>query len=406
MLSSRCVSASPRPEGTGPPDQPDELPSAADLEVVIAAGVLQPQFQPIVDLARASVVGYEALARFEPPRVSPLPWFEAARRDNRLAELEAVALRSSLAAHTILPANAFLTVNIGPRVIDAAPVRAVWNEFPALAGVVIELTEHERIDSYVALEPVLDKLRAAGALLAIDDAGAGYAGLQHVLSLRPDIIKLDRALVAGIDRDEAKRALAEMIGTFSSRIDAWLLAEGIETGEELDVLVELGVPLAQGYFLGRPGPAFPPVEPDAALRILSQVRTTAAGGLRSLLEHVPTASISEPARPFDGDRHGCVVLLDEHGCPAATVSADGIVHAMRDSGLRVNVDTPVGQAAQRAIVRPLAQRFEPLVCTDDAGRYVGIVRMERMVDMLSRGESPSDDRDVLTVPDDWWTGSD
>ena len=101
---------------------------------------------------------------------------------------------------------------------------------------VIELTEHERIDSYAALEPALDRLRAAGALLAIDDAGAGYAGLQHVLSLRPDIIKLDRALVEGLDRDEAKRTLVEMIGTLAGRLDAWLLAEGIETGEELDVL--------------------------------------------------------------------------------------------------------------------------------------------------------------------------
>jgi EAL domain-containing protein (putative c-di-GMP-specific phosphodiesterase class I) len=378
------VSASPPPEATGSTGRPEGLPSAAEVGAVIAAGVLQPQFQPVVDLARAGVVGYESLARFVPPRASPLPWFEAALRDDRAAELEAVALRSSLLAHAILPANTFLTVNIGPNVIDAPPVRAVWAEFPQLGGVVLELTEHERVDSYGALEPVLDKLRAAGALLAIDDAGAGYAGLQHVLTLRPDIIKLDRSLVEGVDRDEAKRALVEMIGTFGSRIDAWLLAEGIETGEELDVLVGLGVPLAQGYFLGRPGPAFPPMAPGAAMRILAQARTSHAAGLRALLEHVPTAAMSGSPRPFDGDTLETVVLLDEHGCPVATVGTDGLVHAIRDSGLRVNVDTPLDQAAQRAIVRPVAQRFQPLVCTDDAGRYVGIVRMERLVEGLAR----------------------
>jgi EAL domain-containing protein (putative c-di-GMP-specific phosphodiesterase class I) len=371
------VSASP------PPD----LPSPAALEVVLASGALHPQFQPIVDLARASVVGYEALARFAPPHVSPLLWFDAARRDGRETELEALALRAALDAAATLPSNTFLSVNIGPTLLEAPPVRAVWADFPSLAGVVVELTEHERVDSYVALEPVIDKLRAAGALLAIDDAGAGYAGLQHVLSLRPDIIKLDRALVEGIDQDEAKRALVEMIGTFGSRIDAWLLAEGIETAEELDVVVGLGVPLAQGYFLGRPGPAFPPMESDAGLRIVAQSRTARATGLRGLLEHVRTTAMSDAPTPFDGDRHDIVVLLDEHGCPVATVGTDGLVHAMRDSGLRVNVDTPLGQAAQRAIVRAPAQRFAPLVCTDDAGRYVGIVRLERLVESLSRSDS-------------------
>lgn len=385
------MSASPRPDGPRPPRQPG-LPSAADLETVLAAGCLQPHFQPIVDLARASVAGYESLARFEPPSISPLPWWDLARREGCVAELEAVALRSSLRARATLPVNTFLTVNLSPTLIDAAPVREVWQDFPSLGGVVIELTEHERVDSYLALEPALDKLRAAGAMLAIDDAGAGYAGLQHVLALRPDVIKLDRALVAGLDRDEAKRALVEMIGTFASRLDAWLLAEGIETAEELDVVVGLGVPLAQGYFLGRPGLGFPVVEHDVAARILGQLRTSHASGLRLLLEHVPTAPMSALTQPFEYDGHDVVVLLDEHGGPAASIGADGLVHAIRDSGLRVNVDTPPSQAAQRAIVRPAAQRFQPLVCTDDAGRYVGVVRIERLIDALSRGAAPGGPR--------------
>ena len=152
-------------------------PGPEDLDAVIAGGGVRSEFQPVIDLARASVVGYEALARFDGPVSSPLPWFEAAQLHGRLVELEAAALRSALEAHAILPTNTFLTVNIGPASIDTPLCRAVWADFPALGGVVIELTEHERIDSYTALEPALDRLRAAGALLAIDDAGAGYAGL-------------------------------------------------------------------------------------------------------------------------------------------------------------------------------------------------------------------------------------
>jgi len=364
---------------------PSPEPSLADLDAVLAGGGIRSEFQPVIDLARASVVGYEALARFDGPAPSPLPWFEAAAAHGRLVELEAAALRSALDAHAILPTNTFLTVNIGPGSIDSPLVRAVWDDFPSLGGVVIELTEHERVESYAALEPVLDRLRSAGALLAIDDAGAGYAGLQHVLSLRPDIIKLDRALVEGLDRDEAKRTLVEMIGTLAGRLDAWLLAEGIETGEELDVLIALGVPLAQGYFLARPGPAFPVLDPDAATRIISQLRVKDQGGIRQLLEQVPTSTDHGRAlAAFASDRVDVVVLLDDTGRPSATMDLSGIVHAMRDSGLRVNIDTPVAEVLQRAIVRAPAQRFAPLVCTDDAGRYLGIVRMERLIDVQTR----------------------
>jgi EAL domain-containing protein (putative c-di-GMP-specific phosphodiesterase class I) len=365
-------------------------PSREDLDAVIAGGGVRSQFQPIIDLARASVVGYEALSRFEGPVPSPLPWFEAATAHGLLPQLEAVALRSALEAHAHLPTNTFLTVNIGPGSIDSAPVQAVWADFPALGGVVIELTEHERIDSYASLEPALNRLRAAGALLAIDDAGAGYAGLQHVLSLRPDIIKLDRALVEGVDRDEAKRALVEMIGTLAGRLDAWLLAEGIETGEELDVLVTLGVPLAQGYYLARPGPPFPEIDPDAALRIMGQLRELGRGGMRHLLEQVPTTNDHQQAlTAFAREHVDIVVLLDERDRPHSTMDLSGVVHAMRDSGLRVNVDTPVEEVVQRAIVRAPAQRFAPLVCVDAGGRYLGIVRMERLVEVLAKGFTAS-----------------
>ena len=194
----------------------------------------------------------------------------------------------------------------------------------------------------------------------------------------------------GLDRDEAKRALVEMFGTLAGRLDAWLLAEGIETGEELDVLVALGVPLGQGYFLGRPGPAFPSMDQDAAIRIMGQLREAARGGLRSLLEQVPTSNDPGDAlAAFASERVDVVVLLDEHGSPQGTVDMDGIVHAIRDSGLRVNVDTPVAEAVQRAIVRAPDQRFAPLICTDDAGRYLGVVRMERLVDVLTRSGSAS-----------------
>ncbi|NUR09846.1 MAG: EAL domain-containing protein, partial [Nocardioidaceae bacterium] len=176
-------------------------------------------FQPIVDLVRGAVVGYEALARFSGyPVTDPMTWFEAAERLGRSGELQGVALREALRARDRLPAGTFLAVNVGPDVLGHPAVEAVWREHEDLDGVVVELTEHSQVASYELLRAQLDRLRDAGALIALDDTGAGYAGLRHIVGIRPHVIKLDRYLIEGIAHDETKRALVEMIGGFASRV--------------------------------------------------------------------------------------------------------------------------------------------------------------------------------------------
>jgi len=357
-------------------------PTAEDLERLLSGAGPRVHFQPIVDVARATVVGYEALARFDV--LGPLEWFEAARRHGVADQLEAAAVRAALMRRPDLPVNTFMTVNVAPDMLARPALAAVLGELMPLHRVVVELTEQVAIDSYTDLEPQLDQLRAAGALLAIDDAGAGYAGLQHLLQLRPDIIKLDRSLVAGLHRDEAKRALVQMLGGFAGRIDAWILAEGVELAAELDALSDLGVPLAQGYLLGRPQADFATLENDLAARLLSRAGATAGPGLRALLEVAVTEPDEESARrALARTDDEMVVMVDEHHHPVATVALDGLTRAIRDTGLRVNIDTDPVDAARRAIVRERSARFHPLVCTDNAGRFLGIVRMERLVDHLA-----------------------
>lgn len=224
----------------------DERPDvgwSAKLGAALAGGVVSSVYQPIVDLARGTTVGYEALARFAGfAERNPEKWFAAARVLGCHAELEAVALRTALSARSDLPRNCFLTVNVSPDLLMTETIRSVWRDEGDLDAVVIELTEQVPIESYTALEGDLAGLRGAGALIAVDDAGAGYAGLRHLLALRPSIIKLDRELIKDVDLDEAKLALVEMVGTFAGRVDAWLLAEGVERAGELDALVSLGAP--------------------------------------------------------------------------------------------------------------------------------------------------------------------
>ncbi len=126
-----------------------------------------------------------------------------------------------------------------------------------LAGVpldrlILEITEHETVAHYSRLNRALDPMRSQGLRVAVDDMGAGYSSLRHILQIRPDLIKLDMSLCSGIDKDPARRALASALISFSREIDSQLVAEGVETEEERDVLRSLGVNLVQGFLLGRP----------------------------------------------------------------------------------------------------------------------------------------------------------
>ena len=307
------------------------------------------------------------------------------------AELEAAALRTALAARSTLPPNCFLTVNVSPELLPTETIRRIWRDEGNLGGLVVEVTEQTPIDSYVELEPDLNQLRAAGALIAVDDAGAGYAGLRHLLALRPSLIKIDRELIQDVDRDEAKRALISMFGSFAGRVDAWILAEGVERVEELDALVSLGVPLVQGYCVARPAPPWAGIDVDLAHRLAAKRPAARKTVIRDVLETAPTAATAAQAADAfaAGPALQSVVLLGEHLRPVAVLDADTAELGLVSPGMRVNLDTPLNEALARSMTRTKASRFEPLLVTDNAGRYAGVARLERMIMALTDAADPA-----------------
>ena len=215
--------------------------------------VVHAVYQPICTLA-GSTVGAEALARFRgPPARGPVRWFAEAGEVGLLLELELAAVRAALVGLPDLPEHVFLTVNASPSTLcTAAFLRLIAaSDGPRL---VVEITEHARIDDYDALRETLDALRDFGVRIAIDDAGAGFASLRHILRLEPEFIKLDRTLIDGIEADRSRQALAAGLISFAEKIDATIVAEGIERLAEVEKLSELGVRYGQGYFFARPGP--------------------------------------------------------------------------------------------------------------------------------------------------------
>lgn len=208
-------------------------------------------FQPIIDLRNSRVVGLEALARF--PDRSPDVWFQDAAAAGLNEDLELATLQLALKTAGQLPEGLYLSVNLSPATMTTPRFAEVLNGFP-LDRLVVEVTEHAPVDDYEALDAVVAPLRAAGCRLAVDDVGAGFSSLRHILRLAPDVIKLDISLTRHIDADPPRRALATALISFASAINASIVAEGIETQDEVDALRGLGVTYGQGYHLSRPQP--------------------------------------------------------------------------------------------------------------------------------------------------------
>ncbi|HVM12040.1 MAG TPA: EAL domain-containing protein [Actinomycetota bacterium] len=231
----------------------------AEVRDVLRGGGPRIVFQPIVDLRNGDVVGLEALSRFTGSHRPPLAWFEAARQVGLGCELELLALRRARAACAAAD-GIFLAVNLSPEtLVSPAFLELLDGEDHRL---VIEATEHAPVHDYDALARPLRTIKEKGARLAVDDAGAGFASLRHVLRLAPDLIKLDIELTRQIDSDRAKRALAAGLIAFAEELPATIVAEGIETREQLDELRELGVTLGQGFYLCPPS-TIGDIDPEA-----------------------------------------------------------------------------------------------------------------------------------------------
>ena len=219
------------------------------LTAILEMGSFHPVYQPIVDLESREVVGYEALTRFDSGQRPDL-CFADAWSVGLGPDLEMTTLGAAVAAADRLPAGVWLSLNVSPRLLtDSDSLKAVL--LHAHRPIILEVTEHEIIEDYGALHAAI---RALGhdVRLAVDDAGAGIANFGHIVELRPNLVKLDISLVRGVNTDLGRQAMVVGMRHFAAEAGCRLLAEGVETQEEADTMLGLGVDLGQGYLFGHP----------------------------------------------------------------------------------------------------------------------------------------------------------
>jgi EAL domain-containing protein (putative c-di-GMP-specific phosphodiesterase class I) len=220
---------------------------------VLSGESITPVYQPIVELESGRVIAYEALSRFPgDPAYTADKWFDDAWGLGLGLELELLAVRVIARALPEIPPDVGLSINASP------PTLAATGFMRYLSGqvnrVTVELTEHMGVENYDDLRATLAPIEQAGGSTAIDDFGAGFASLNHILQVRPDWIKLDMSLTQRIDENPIAHALASAIVSFAEKIEVGVIAEGIETVDELDALASIGIRFGQGFHIGMPAP--------------------------------------------------------------------------------------------------------------------------------------------------------
>ncbi|MBW8192923.1 GGDEF domain-containing protein [Neiella marina] len=361
-----------------------------ELTRVIAQQQITPLFQPIVHLQRGSVVGYEALSRgpSDSPLHSPAALFDVAQQTNRLSNLDLLCRLCAIRRFVEFDTNALLFINVSPVTLlheDHPKGRTLelLNQFNLKPEqVVIELSEQHQVDDSQTLQNAVEHYRKLGFLIAIDDLGSGFSGLKLWSEIRPDIIKIDRYFVSQIHADPLKKEFVRSIVSLAQTTGSKVVAEGIETDEELIQVQELGIDYGQGYLLGHPQPEIG-LEPVGVYKIRNE-RSTSLQGLNDTALQLLT-----PAHPAPFDMPvGTVVdrfLNDPNLHSIAIVENHNPVGIVQRSALLELFSTPYGRALNER--RPISQvmQLNPVV-----------VDAETPLEVVSRTVTDEESFDVNT----------
>ena len=359
----------------------------------LGRGPLTLGFDPVAELERGRAAGYEVvLGTAEDPRElrTPAAW---SRRGHpaQAGVVEARLVREALTARAELPLGAFLLVSVSARALVGRELPAAFGEAGDLAHVVVAVCDDA---DPRAVSEALENLRAAGARVAVDDAGAGSASLEQIVRLRPDLVRVGATFTAELDRDPARAAVVEALVAVASRIDARVLADEVPGAPELQALMRIGVALAQGPVLGEtPEPTMEALTEEALAAVASgrmpwryeRTVTEALEPLEPLEAGVSTAEVAD--RFLADPRHGALVTVDPDGHPVGLLDRAALLRGEPHLSvpLVVQFDEALTDVARRAVARPSDDRLRPLVVGDAQGRYMGIVRIERLLEALASG---------------------
>lgn len=380
---------------------------ATTLREVLDKKLITSVFQPIVDLRSQEVLGYEALSRgpHGTPFCSPVCMIEEAVAQGTLWELELAFRTSAITSAGDVGLDTLLFLNVDPNIVNddtfreglTVPLLEAHGLRPDL--IVFEITERSAIDKFELFQAAISHYRSQGYRIAIDDMGAGYSNLNAICHIHPGFIKIDMALIRDIHQDSFKQAVVKSFVVLANLTGSKLIAEGIETMEELRTILSLGVHAGQGYLLGRPAPV--PTAPDRqvmeALRFLTRAGTVLHAYntklIGEIVEQVPPVHIADHCvdvrRHLDDNHHEGVCVLDGrqiaglvmrrtlNDCLSrqygyALYANRPIARILSAAPLVVDNATPIGTVTELALSRSGESVYDNIIVSRN-GRYEGMV---------------------------------
>lgn len=381
------------------------------LSAILAQRSIHSLFQPIICLSQRRILGYEALSRgpSNSPLHSPLNLFAIARQAGRLSELEVLCRENACRRFSELGLEGKLFLNVSPESLlephypSGRTLKMLEQVGLQPSRVVIELTEQTPTDDFQLLSNALHHYRDMGFSIALDDLGAGYSSLRLWSELRPNYVKIDRHFIDGIHQDPLKREFVGSILQIARASKAQVIAEGIELGEELTVLADMGVDLLQGYLLGRPQ-EFPPRE---GLNLLPPAHGSAlmineeGSDLAALLIEQPAVALDTPTQQvLEAFRRqanlNSLAVLDAQGHPCGIVHRHSLSDVLlQPFGTDLFARKPISrlmnedflaversqslQQVSRLLTSRARQRIEEDFIITHGGRYQGL---GRVIDVL------------------------
>lgn len=387
-----------------------------EIDEIISNKAVTTHFQPIVRLTDGEIVGYESLSRGpeNSPLYSPCELLRVAEAENRLWELELVFRKKALEKSALLTPDKLLFINVDPNIIRDVNFRKgftrdylrEYNRSPK--SVVIEITERTAIQDYKQFKQVLKHYTDQGYLIAIDDVGSGYSGLKTISEVRPHFLKLDMDLVRDIDRDPFKQSMVKALVDIANNTGIRLIAEGIETAEELKTLISLGVTGGQGFLLQKPVPYFAQLSAESKAMIsrynkitnnlktyskdyhyiLDLIKTEKSFGLKEecagIKEYFDKSSCSGVCI-VDNDYPVGLIMKNKLDSQMAKqfgyslYSKRPVSIVMDRNPLIVDYYTPVYQVASKAMAREEENIYDDIIVTK-ASKYAGMVPMKKIIE--------------------------
>ena len=379
------------------------------FRTLLQGGSLSALFQPIVDNRSGVIHGYEALIRgpSDGPLHSPHTLFAVAQQEGLLVQLDRVCAQTQLARFAELELPGRLFVNLTPQSLFSAELAAErLCELVRAAGlapdrVVLEITENGPLGDLGRLRSIASSCREQGFAIAIDDLGTGYSGLRQWSELRPEYVKIDRHFVQALHEDTTKRQFVRSIAEIARTVGSWVVAEGIESDDELRALRGLGIDFVQGYLFAKPK-SNPPRFVERERFTQSSVRQFGVSDIvGSITRQSPalaaTVPVEEVAARFHGNGSLRTAVVTEHGRPMGIVTRAAIMSLyasrygrdlygrravtsiMKSDFVVVRADTPLHELSERITAESEALPEDDLVATGQDGQFVGTVTL---VDLL------------------------